>query len=78
MERKQLPREWDSEHKNKESITQRFEDDEEASSWIRLTQDEIDEIWTQLADAVEGEVLLWYSVKKAARWKYTMRGKHIG
>ena len=26
----------------------RYEDDEEVLSWVKLTQSEIDEIWTQL------------------------------
>ena len=45
---------------NKEGRRQIFEDHEEAISWVNITQDEIDEIWSQLANDMEEEVLSRY------------------
>ena len=62
-----LPLEWDSGKVGKY--------DEEAPSWVRLTQCEIDKIWSLLANVMEEEVLTRCKVKKEARCKYKGRGK---
>ena len=41
----------------KEGRKQRFKDDEEALSWVKQTLCEIDKFWSQLANAMEEEVL---------------------
>ena len=69
-----LPSEWDS-AKSKESRRQRYEDSEDASCWVELTQSEIDKTWSQLANDMEQEVLTRYNIKKEARCKYQGRGK---
>ena len=51
-----LPLECDSRN-SKESRRQRFQDYEEVLSFVRLTQCEIDKIWSQLANDLEEEVV---------------------
>ena len=43
--------------KSKESRRHSFAHEEEASSWVKLTQGEIDKVWSQLVNDVEKEVL---------------------
>ena len=71
-----LPLEWDP-SKSKDIRRQKFEDDEEALSWVKLTRCEIDKFGIHLANDMEEEVLTRYKVKKEARCKYKGRGKPI-
>ena len=63
--------------KSKESRRLRFEADEKALCWVKLTQGGIDVIWSQLTNDMEEEVLTRYKVKKEARCKCKGRDKSI-
>ena len=55
--------------RSKESMWKRYENDEKALSWVKLTQVEIDKIWSRLAKDMEERVLTRYIVKTEARYK---------
>ena len=50
---------------------------DESLSWVKMTQREIDAIWSELANDTENDVLKEDRVKKNLWCKYKERGKSI-